>query len=167
MSNNFITNNSEHSTLKKRLEKLISASQELKFLVGFFYFSGWQEIYKSLQENESVKLKVLVGLQVDKYFNNAIEHAVGDQNLSNEEYFSRFMSSLGYAINNSEMDNEVFFNQVEFFVRLLEEDRLIIRKTLNPNHAKLYIFHLEDQYKDIFNIKGEFITGSSNLTKAG
>ena len=35
MSNNFITNNSEHSTLKKRLEKLISASQELKFLVGF------------------------------------------------------------------------------------------------------------------------------------
>ena len=109
----------------------------------------------------------MVGLQVDKYFNNAIEHAVGDQNLSNEEYFSRFMSSLGYAINNSEMDNEVFFNQVEFFVRLLEEDRLIIRKTLNPNHAKLYIFHLEDQYKDIFNIKGEFITGSSNLTKAG
>ncbi len=38
MSNNFITNSAENTTLKKRLEKLISASQELKFLVGFFYF---------------------------------------------------------------------------------------------------------------------------------
>lgn len=49
MSNNFITNSAENATLKKRLEKLILASQELKFLVGFFYFSGWQEIYKKLQ----------------------------------------------------------------------------------------------------------------------
>jgi len=44
MSNNFITNSAENATLKKRLEKLILAIKELKFLAGFFYFSGWQEI---------------------------------------------------------------------------------------------------------------------------
>lgn len=49
----------------------------------------------------------------------------------------------------------------------MEEGRLIIRKTLNPNHAKVYLFQLDNQYQDLFNVKGEFITGSSNLTKVG
>jgi len=40
MANNFITNNKEqHKTLKSRINTLISVSDELKFLVGFFYFS--------------------------------------------------------------------------------------------------------------------------------
>ena len=164
--NNFITNE-ENITLKERLQKLIKASTELKFLVGFFYFSGWREIYKSLKGNNNIILKILVGLEVDKYFSNIVEVGNHDNNLSREEYFTRFIKSLGNAINNPEMDNEEFYNQIEFFIKLLEDGRLIIRKTLNPNHAKLYIFKLDGDYQKIFNIKGEFITGSSNLTKAG
>ncbi|MDU8885205.1 helicase-related protein [Yeosuana sp. MJ-SS3] len=167
MSKNFITNSQESATLKKRLEKLISASQELKFLVGFFYFSGWQEIYKNLQDNNQVKIKILVGLQVSKLLSDIVEVGLKDDTLSQEEYFTQFMKSMGYAINNAEMDNEDFYNQIEFFIELLSEGRLIIRKTLNPNHAKLYLFQLDNQYQDLFNLKGEFITGSSNLTKAG
>jgi len=83
MSNNFINN--ENASLKKRLGKLISASQELKFLVGFFYFSGWQEIYKQLQENPDVTLKRLVGLQVDKYLSTIVEVGLQDDSLSQEE----------------------------------------------------------------------------------
>jgi hypothetical protein len=45
MSNNFITNNKQQKTLKGRLNTLISISDELKFLVGYFYFSGWSERY--------------------------------------------------------------------------------------------------------------------------
>ncbi len=167
MSKNFITNNQERASLKKRLEKLISASQELKFLVGFFYFSGWREIYKNLKDNSQVNLKILVGLQVDKYLSSIVEVGVEDDSLSQEEHFSQFMKSMGFAINNAEMDNEAFYNQIAFFVEMLSEGRLIIRKTLNPNHAKLYLFQLDNQFQDLFNVKGEFITGSSNLTKAG
>jgi len=167
MSKNFITNSKDTATLKKRLEKLISASQELKFLVGFFYFSGWQEIYKKLQDNNEVTIKILVGLQVDKYLSNIVEVGLKDETLSSEEHFTHFMKSLGFAINNAEMDNEAFYNQITFFIQLLEKGRLVIRKTLNPNHAKLYLFQLDNQYQDLFNVKGEFITGSSNLTKAG
>ena len=47
MPNNFITNNKQHKTLKNRLSTLISVSDELKFLVGFFYFSGWKELFDS------------------------------------------------------------------------------------------------------------------------
>ncbi|MBI9038576.1 MAG: hypothetical protein JEY97_10625 [Bacteroidales bacterium] len=165
--NNFITNTKESTILTARLQKLISASSELKFLVGFFYFSGWQEIYKSLQKNDNVVLKILVGLQVDKYLSRIIEVENTDDGLSNEEHFTQFIKSLGYAINNAEMDNEEFYNQIEFFIKLLEDERLIIKKTLNPNHAKVYIFKLDEKYKNLFNIEGNFITGSSNLTKAG
>ena len=167
MLNNFITNSEKSISLKSRLKKLIGASDELKFLVGFFYFSGWREIYKTLQENEKVKLQILVGLQVDKYLSGIIELENKENDLSDEEHFTQFMKSLGYAINNAEMDNEEFYEQVDFFIKLLEEERLVIKKTLNPNHAKIYLFHLEEKYKDLFNTNGQFITGSSNLTKAG
>lgn len=167
MSHNFINNSTENTTLKKRLEKLIAASQELKFLVGFFYFSGWQEIYKKLQENSEIQLKILVGLQVDKYLSSIVEVGLQDDSLSQEEHFSQFMKSMGFAINNVEMDNEAFYNQLTFFVELLEEGRLIIRKTLNPNHAKLYLFGYNSSLSATLAKKGQFITGSSNLTKAG
>lgn len=163
MNNNFITNTGNNASLKKRLETLISASKELKFLVGFFYFSGWQEIYKKLEDNQEVSLKILVGLQVDKYLSNIVEVGLKDDSLSQEEHFTQFMKSMGYAINNAEMDNEAFYNQIAFFIQLLEEGRLVIRKTLNPNHAKLYLFKLNESQI----LKQGFITGSSNLTKAG
>ncbi len=167
MNHNFITNNGTHINLNKRLQNLIEASKELKFLVGFFYFSGWQEVYQKLKENEAVSIKILVGLQVDKYLGHIVEHGIQDNNLSQAEYFTRFMKSMGAAVNNPEMDNEIFYNQVGFFMEMIEQERLIIRKTLNPNHAKLYLFKIKDKHKDLFNIHSEFITGSSNLTKAG
>ncbi|MFN3740705.1 MAG: hypothetical protein ACK4TF_08570 [Thermodesulfovibrionales bacterium] len=40
---NFITN-SPTKLLAKRLLELLSKSKELKFLVGFFYFSGLREL---------------------------------------------------------------------------------------------------------------------------
>jgi HKD family nuclease len=62
---NFITN-SESESLRDRLVELMSKSDELKFLVGFFYFSGIYELYDGLKQNPNTKLKVLVGLDVDK-----------------------------------------------------------------------------------------------------
>lgn len=61
--NAFITN-SKSRTLKKRLEELIHYSRELKFLVGFFYFSGWRELYASLKNRRDLIIKLLVGLDV-------------------------------------------------------------------------------------------------------
>src|SRR5690606_37136306 len=84
-----------------------------------------------------------------------------------EEQFNLFMSSVGKAINSDEMNTENFYNQVTFFVEMLEQKRLIIRKTENPNHAKLYLFRLNQKQAEIQAMQGQFITGSSNLTRAG
>jgi superfamily II DNA or RNA helicase len=50
---------------------------------------------------------------------------------------------------------------------MLNEKRLIIRKTENSNHAKLYLFRLNEEQAEIQAMTGQFITGSSNLTRAG
>ena len=167
MANNFITNSKSIKSLRTRLNTLINISDELKFLVGFFYFSGWKELFLNLKNNEEINLKLLVGLQVDTILNKIVEFGQDDPEWSQEDHFNQFMTSMGFAINNEELDTEEFYNQVEFFLKMLEEERLIIRKTENPNHAKLYLFILNKEQAQIQNMHGQFITGSSNLTKSG
>ena len=168
MANNFITNNHQHKTLRGRLNKLIGISTELRFLVGFFYFSGWKEVYEQLKENQDIKVRLLVGLEVERRLGQAlVEYGLKEDSLSQDEYFQLFLTSMDQAINNEEMDRQEFYEQVLFFLEMLHEGRLILRKTRNPNHAKLYLFQYNDHHHDIHEKKGEFITGSSNLTKAG
>jgi HKD family nuclease len=143
---------------------LIEKSDELKFLVGFFYFSGIRELYEGLKDNPDVKIKVLVGLDVDKTNHNLIEYADDHQQVSDEEKSYRFFQSVKKSINSNEFDTKEFYEQVRYFIKLIKDDRLIIRKTYHPNHAKLYIFKLMETQIARNQL---FITGSSNLTKAG
>lgn len=160
---NFITN-SEQKRLGDRLVTLISQSKELKFLVGFFYFSGINELYESLKSNQSVQLRVLVGLEVDKGVFGVVEHGNISSELSNDEVVSNFLSSTRKSINAEAFDTQQFYEQVRFFIDLMKSGRLAIRKTLTPNHAKLYIFKLNEGQVGRSEL---FITGSSNLTRAG
>jgi superfamily II DNA or RNA helicase/HKD family nuclease len=160
---NFITN-SGAGNLKKRLIELIQRSEELKFLVGFFYFSGIRELYKGLKENPNVHIKVLVGLNVDKTNLGLIEFADQDNQLSDEEKSYKFLQSVKKSLNTENFDTEEFYEQVRFFIQLIRNDKLMLRKTYNPNHAKLYLFKLEEGQVGRKNL---FITGSSNLTRAG
>ncbi len=163
---NFITNSGAEN-LKKRLTELISKSEELKFLVGFFYFSGIRTLFTELKKNSRVVIKILVGLNIDRLNYQLVEYAdLDDQSgcLSNEEISYKFFDSIKKSINSEQFDTEEFYEQVRFFVDLIEKNRLIIRKTISPNHSKLYIFKLEKEQVARRNL---FITGSSNLTRTG
>ncbi len=165
-ANAFITN-SKSRTLKKRLDELIQHSQELKFLVGYFYFSGWRELYESLKSQNDLTIKLLVGLDVDKSLNRVFEVEKDGKELSNDELADRFFESLNIALNDENLDNQEFYEQVSYFLELLQNGRLQIKKTLEPNHAKLYFFKVKDEVKGLLPDDGKFITGSSNLTRAG
>lgn len=168
MSNNFITNNKEEETLKSRLDTLIEVSPELKFLVGYFYFSGWSELYKALRRNKEQHLKLLVGLQVCRQAGNILEYAdMNDGPVSRDEAFQQYLSSLDVALNDETMDNEDFYEQVGFFLEMIADERLTIRKTQLPNHAKLYLFRYNEEQARIQAKLGQLITGSSNFTRAG
>lgn len=166
MANNFISN-SPQKTLSGRLNNIIRFSTELRWLVGFFYFSGWREVYDSLKGNPEIKLRLLVGLQVGNHLENVFEHDIQELDLSRDEYFNDFLRSLGFAINNKKQDNKEFYEQVHFFLEMLGKERLIIRKTERPNHAKLYLFEMNEEEREKHDFDGYLITGSSNLTQAG
>lgn len=163
MPRNFITNAKQRS-LKGRIHSLIRYSYELKFLVGFFYFSGWKELYQALKDNEDLTIKILVGLDTDVRLGQVLE--VADPNAANssqQELVGRYFASLRTALQDETLDTKEFHEQVAFFLHWLQEGRLQIRKTFDPNHAKLYLFHMDDEVY----APGRFITGSSNLTRAG
>lgn len=132
-------------------------------MVGFFYFSGIRELIDALKDNPAVELKVLVGLDVDRYNNLLFEYAE-TQSMSDDEKTELFFQSIKKAVNSEEFDTRQFYEQIGFFIKQIAENRITIRKTLEPNHAKLYLFKLTDNQLIREKL---FITGSSNLTRAG
>jgi len=162
-SKNFITNN-DNKILKERISKLIGFSKELKFLVGFFYFSGIRELYDAIRNNPDVVTRVLVGLNVDKQGYGLIEYgAVGK--IDGNKHQLLFKDSIIKSINSDEFDTKDFYEQSRFFIQAILDNKLIIKKTREPNHAKLYFFKMKDEHLDLKPCC--FITGSSNLTRAG
>ena len=96
----YITNKGDKK-LKDRIAELIRHSKELKFLVGFFYFSGIRELYDSLKNNPDVQLDVLVGLNVDKTVHGLTEYSDNTKGLTNKEKFECTIScriAISYAI---------------------------------------------------------------------
>jgi len=160
---NFITN-SQTKQLKKRITELIQKCKEIKILVGFFYFSGLRELYEGLKNNPDVEINVLVGLNVDKTNYGLIEYDEKFHGLSDDEKINLFFDSIKKSINSEHFDNKDFYEQVKFFINLINKNKLIIRKTFKPNHSKLYIFKLDPSQ---VARNALFITGSSNLTSAG
>lgn len=164
MKNTFITN-SETDNLKKRLVELIGASQELKFLIGFFYFSGIEQLHDSLKNNPNCSLKILVGLDIDQGIFGLTEYDRKREGLTQSEQFDEYLAQITKTLNTDKYDSKEAYERIEFYLELIKSERLIIRKTRNPNHAKLYIFKIKDGLGIVRD--SLFITGSSNLTKSG
>ena len=150
---NIITNEGVKN-LGLRLKELIEYSKQIDILVGFFYFSGLNELYEALRTNKELKIRVLVGLGAD----DLVVKLVNDKR-------EDFIEILKKVVKTEEFDNEEAYKKYEFYLELIKEGRLILRKTIEPNHAKLYIFHTKEEYQNL--LKGAFITGSSNFTKSG
>ncbi|MDP8211217.1 MAG: helicase-related protein, partial [Candidatus Stygibacter australis] len=165
MSSKFITNKKGSKTLEGRIKQLIKFSEEIKILVGFFYFSGWQELSESLRKEPSIKLKVLVGLQIDSHLGRILEVEDERKGMSKDDIRERFYESLQKGLNDKKLDNEEFYRDVDLFIELLQTGRLELRKSRESNHAKLYIFKAKDEIKELQEAR--FITGSSNLTRSG
>ncbi|MDD2261950.1 MAG: helicase-related protein [Clostridia bacterium] len=159
---NFITN-TQQKQLKTRLATLIKESEELKILVGFFYFSGITELIESMKANPEMNLKILVGLNIDSQSYGLVEYAERQSKIRIER-IEDYHQSVLKALNNDAFDNEVFYQQAGFIIDQILADRIIIRKSGKPNHAKLYLFKLKEHQVVRDKL---FITGSSNLSKAG
>ncbi len=104
-----------------RIAELIAHSKELKFLVGFFYFSGIRELYNSLKNNPDIQLDVLVGLNVDKAVHGLSEYSDNTKGLTDKEKFELLLSSISNS-RSSEIpcsSTKTFFPDPKCFFQLL------------------------------------------------
>jgi len=165
MQNQFITNTER--LLSEVFNNILPSSKSLYFLVGYFYFSGFEEIYKNIEDKH---LKILVGLDAEKdLFNKIKEFEIIDEtNHSRGEVRLRFNKNLVEIFNDTDFfDSEQKQEAFRIFIEKIKNGTLEIRKTLRPNHSKLYLFENKDEFSQGGEFPGTLITGSSNLSRAG
>ncbi len=165
MSHQFITN--QDKLLSEVFNSILPSSKALYFLVGYFYFSGFEEIYKKVSDKH---IKILVGLDVEKdLFNKIREFEIIDGvNNSRGDVRKKFNESLVAIFNDTDffdsMPKQEAFRE---FIEKVQDGSLEIRKTLHPNHSKLYLFEKKEDYSEGGSYPGAVITGSSNLSHSG
>jgi superfamily II DNA or RNA helicase len=163
-ANLFITNDAT-GNLGRRLRELISASREMRALVGFFYFSGVKVLYDALRANPNITLRVLVGMEAEEHCGQLQELILTSGEKSRGESQDAYIENLRRALRSAALDKQAFHERIGAFVELIRDGRLIIRKTREPNHAKLYLFDIAEPFNKVK--PGVWISGSSNLTLPG
>jgi ERCC4-related helicase len=165
MSHQFITN--QNKLLSEVFNNILPSAQSLYFLVGYFYFSGFEEIYKNISDKS---IKILVGLDVEKdLFNKVREYEIIDGiNLSRGDVRRKLNDSLVTIFNDTD-----FFDSLRkqeafmIFIEKVKNGTLEIKKTLHSNHSKLYLFENKEEFAQGGEFPGTLITGSSNLSHSG
>ncbi len=159
---NLITN--DQNKLSDVIKQIVRETENCYFLVGYFYFSGFSEIYKHLADK---KIKILVGLELDKTIQGifAEVYKLRNQNLSNKELINNYFNSFVEFVNSTvHFDRTADQEALKLFVEKIKDGTLIIKKTREPTHAKIYLFEKKDGSQFA---PGYLILGSSNLTMSG
>ncbi|HBY57710.1 MAG TPA: helicase [Candidatus Atribacteria bacterium] len=176
----FITNENNQS-LADRFKTLIKDTRFFDVLVGYFYTSGFYEIYKSLEKTEKIRILVGINTNISDLSNFSTPTAsLPNENPTNssQEQSLQSLQSLQFSHSETkkqfseevtnEMENSPDSKEVEegvnIFLEWLKSGKLEIKAYPAANiHAKLYIMTFLESDRDI----GRVITGSSNFTKSG
>lgn len=165
MTTHFITN--QQRLLSDVVNNILPSCQKLHALVGYFYFSGFQELYKNLMDKE---IRILVGMEVEKDITNKIREfeILQDVNAPRGKLKENYFQSLVTLFNDTDFfDSTEKEDAFKLFLKKMKDGSLQIRKTLHPNHAKLYIFENKHEFSQGGEFPGTVITGSSNLSHQG
>ena len=165
MSTQFITN--QDKLLSDVVNNILPSSEKLYFLIGYFYFSGFEEIYKNVTDKD---IKILVGLEIEKDLANKIREfeVIDGSRIPRGKIRDNYYKSLVELFNDTEyFDSKEKQDAFRLFLVKIRNGTLEIRKTEHPNHAKLYIFQNKKEFDQGGDYLGTVITGSSNFTRSG
>ena len=151
-SNNFDTK------IKDIITNCIPACTNIYFRVGYFYFSGFSLIAKTIKDKN---IKILIGLETDQVTENLITKSKAEiQN----DYFEKF---LKFADKESNLENIDEQDAYFIFEKKLRDGSLEIRQQIKGNHAKEYLFEYDSKTAKITNSPGRTIGGSMNWSRSG
>ena len=162
----FFTNEPERDLYSRFSKILRSNTQFFDILVGYFRTSGFFKLYEAMEDVD--KIRILVGLNVDKYTVKIIDKAnsqISFEAPTTKEAREEFSNSIEEEFNESETSADIE-EGVRVFIEWLKSGKLEMRMYVDaPIHAKVYIMRKDmEKTPDTY---GSVITGSSNFSEAG
>ena len=161
----YLVTNDEKMTLGTLIDTTLKNSSNIDFLIGYFYFSGFAEIYKNIGNRP---MRILVGLDIDVDVHNVIreyerinKYSLKSRQRDKNYYYEQLVKLFRTDFFDSEEKQEAF----RIFYNKIADGTLEIRKTAEPNHSKLYLFQAAAQ--DDPTLPGHMIIGSSNFSISG
>ncbi|MBP7985073.1 MAG: helicase [Bacteroidaceae bacterium] len=165
MSSSFITN--KNKLLSDIINGILPKTDAVDILVGYFYYSGYVQLSDNLKNKN---IRILVGLDVDLQITKHIgevenfKQALSSRNNIKEEYYKQFVKIFN---DTNFLDSAEKLEQFKMFYGKIVDGSLVIRKTLDPCHSKMYLFAYNDMMNEAGELPGIVITGSSNLSYQG
>ena len=168
MASRFITN--DGNSLTNTVKSLINTSKQLDFLVGFFYFSGFAQIYKDIKD---LPLRILVGMDADvdvanrmrEYYTYFGDGVPCESKLSIKNKW--FDQVVDVVCKTDSIDTQETLEAFNVFKEKLFNGTLEVRKTSEPNHSKMYLFSSVAPDPISNSETGKVIVGSSNFSIQG
>lgn len=161
----FLTNE-QGNALSDRFRVLLGDNTRyFDVLVGYFFVSGFHQLYPALEKTE--KIRVLVGLKADRATVDLLAQAKEQQGElgfhSQAEAKETVQQEIAQELQESQ-DTAAIEAGIRKFIEWARSGKLEIRAYPSQKlHAKLYIMTFHDKDRD----KGRVITGSSNFTQSG
>lgn len=142
-------------------KKILPSCDELLVQVGYFYFSGFEEIYEDL---ENIKMKVIIGIDYDGKLGSAA-NSIGAVSAIKDNYFNYLSQDINST---SILDQNIHQDALNLFVTKIKNGSLEIRCNPEKNdHSKFFIFKFSDKNNLNGISPGAVLQGSSNFTKSG
>ena len=149
------------------INNIMPSAKYLYFRTGYFFFSGYKEIYKNLKDKH---VKILVGKDIERAVTGIVSE-LNYPNLSNKsktkirnDYYQSLVNTFRDV---NEVDNRETVEAYDVFIKKILNGTLEIRKTLEPDHSKVYVFENSSIHNQNGEYLGAVIKGSSNLTFSG
>jgi len=163
------------NTLSRAFNNILPSCDRIDALVGYFFFSGFREIYEEVIDKQ---IRILVGLEIDQSILNRLSiidqsqldvgHLVATEisskTLAKQRYYDQFAAMFNST---DQFDSDRDIKAFKIFLKKIEDGTLEIRKTSTPQHGKFYIFTFNKKFTQGGMNKGVVIEGSSNLTRNG
>lgn len=143
--------------LDEVINKILPSTDSVSFLVWFFYFSWFKQIYKNLEDK---KVKLLIWMDTQQIIRE-LNFKVGEESVNIQHTIDNFKT----FVNKTDFfEDWEALEALEIFIKKIKDWSLEIRQTINPNHAKIYLFKHSEQYNQWWTLPWTFITWSWNLT---
>jgi superfamily II DNA or RNA helicase len=145
------------SEVKKIINNIIPGCKNVYIKVGYFYFSGFSLIAKTLADKN---VKILVGIEADKKTGDLVR---SEKNIQ-ANYLKNFLKRVDEdEILDKPEERDAYF----IFKNKLKDGSLEVRQNKRTDHSKEFIFEYTNKNAKIFNGPGQTMSGSSNLTHSG